>query len=47
MPKHKIRKYILLNNLESKCILLMKFDQFMLYYKSKKIVKIFLKNCDL
>ena len=36
MPKHKTKKYISLNDLESKYSLLMKFDQFMSYYKKKK-----------
>ena len=36
------KEYILLNNFRSKCSLLMKFKQFMSYYKSKKS-KIFTK----
>ena len=32
MPKHKTKKYALLNNLESKHDLLMKFGQFVSYY---------------
>ena len=49
-----IKKYILLNNLGSKCSLLMKFGQFISYYKKKttlcqKIVQklhlfVFVKN---
>ena len=39
MPNHKT-KYILLNNLRSKHILLMKFGQFVLYYKTKIYQKI-------
>ena len=45
--KTQNNKYILLNNLGSKHRLLMKFGQFMSYYKRKKIIKIFCKNCDL
>ena len=44
MPKHKTKKYILLNNLGSKQTLLIEFDQFMSLYKGKKIVKNFCKN---
>ena len=40
-------KYIFLYNLESKNSLLMKFGQFISYYKGKTFVKIFYKNCDL
>ena len=43
----KNKKYILLNNLGSKHSLLMKFGQFMSYYKRKKIIKKFYKNCNL
>ena len=41
------KKYILLINLGSKHSLLMKFGQFMSYYKRKKFVKKLYKNCDL
>ena len=41
------REYILLNNLGSKHILLMKFGQLMSYYKRKNFMKKFHKNCDL
>ena len=41
-----INKDISLNNLESKYILLMKFDQFTSYYK-RIFIKKFYKNCDL
>ena len=47
MAKHKTRKYISLNNLESKHSLLLKFDQFMSYYKRKKFIKKFYKKCNL
>ena len=33
------KKYVLLNNLGSKDNLLMKFDQFMSYYKRKNFIK--------
>ena len=43
MPKKYIKqenkKYILLNNLRSKHCLLMKFGQFMSYYKRKNFIK--------
>ena len=45
MPKHKTRN--ILNNLGSKHCLLMKFGQFMSYYKRKKFIKEFNKNCNL
>ena len=41
------KKYISLNNLGSKYSLLMKFGQFMLYYKRKKLIKKFYKICGL
>ena len=41
------KKYTLVNNLESKHSLLMKFGQFMSYYKRKKFMKKFHQNCDL
>ena len=40
-------KYILTYNLGSKYSLLMKFGHLMSYYKRKKIIKIFCKNCNL
>ena len=40
------KKYILLNNLGSKHSQLTKFGQF-IYYKRKKNIKKFYKNCDL
>ena len=43
MPKHK-KKCILLNNWECKHGLLMKFGQFISYYKRKNIKEIH-KNC--
>ena len=42
-----INQYILLNNLGSKHSLLMKFDQFMSYYKRKNFSKKFDESCDL
>ena len=42
MPKHKTR-----NNLRSKHSLLMKFGQFMSYYKRKNFIKKFHQNCGL
>ena len=47
MPKHKTKKCISLNNLGSKYNLLMKFGQFMSYYKRKSFIKIFYKHCSL
>ena len=47
MPKHKIKKYILLNNLGSKHSLLMKFGKFVSYYKRKNFIKKFYKKCGL
>ena len=41
------KKFILLNNLGSKHGQLMKFGQFISYYKRKNVVKKFLKNCHL
>ena len=41
------KKYIYLNNLGSKYSLLMKFGQFMSYYKRKNFIKTFYKSCDL
>ena len=41
------RKNVLLNNLGSKHILLMKLGQIISYYKRKNFIKIFYKNCDL
>ena len=38
-------KYILLNNLRSKHSLLMKYDQFMSYYKRKDFIKKLYENC--
>ena len=43
MPKHKTIKRMFLNNLRSKHSLYMKFGQFMLFYKRKKLCK----NCNL
>ena len=43
MPKHKNKKYILPNNLGSKLSVLMKFCQFMSYYKRKKFIKYYTK----
>ena len=43
MPKHKTIKHMFLNNLRSKHSLYMKFGQFMLFYKRKKLCK----NCNL
>ena len=40
-----IKKYILLNNLGIKQILLMKFDRFTSHYTRKKLVKKFYKKC--
>ena len=40
-------KYILLNNLGNKHSLLMKFGQFVSYYKRQKIIKKFQENFDL
>ena len=45
--KHKTRNNILLNNLGSKHSLLIKFGQFMSYYKREKFIKKYYKNCDL
>ena len=46
MPKHETRN-TLLNNLGSKRSLVMKFGQFMQYYKIFFFVKKFYKKCDL
>ena len=46
MPNRKTRN-ILLNNLGSKDSLLMKFGQFMSYYRRKNFIKKLYKNCDL
>ena len=46
MPKHKT-KYILLNNLENKHSLLMKFVQFVSYYQRKNFIKKFHKKFNL
>ena len=40
-------KHILLNNLGSKRSLVMKFDQFMQYYKRKFFIKKFYEKCGL
>ena len=40
-------KHILLNNLGSKCSLVMKFDQFMQYYKIIFFIKKFYEKCGL
>ena len=40
-----MKKYVLLNNLGSKHSLLMKFDQFMSYYKRKNFIKKLHENC--
>ena len=45
IPKHKTRKYVLLNNLGSKYSLLMKFDQLMSYSEKNNFIKKFYKNC--
>ena len=45
MPKHETRNT--LNNLESKHSLVMKFGQFMYYYKIKIFTKKFYEKCDL
>ena len=44
MPKHKTRNT---KNLGSKHNLLVKFGQFMPYYKRKRFIKKLYKNCDL
>ena len=41
------KKHILLNNLGSEHSLLMKFGQFMLYFKRNNFIKNFYKNCGL
>ena len=46
MVKHK-KNSILRNKLGRKHNLLMKFGQFMSYYKRRKFMKKFYKNCDL
>ena len=46
MPKHET-KHISLNNLGYTLSLVMKFGQFMLYYKIKFFIKIFYEKCDL
>ena len=46
MPKYETQN-ILLNNLGSKCSLVMKFDQFMQYYKIIFFIKKFYEKCDL
>ena len=38
MPKYKKKEYFLMNNLESKHSLVMKFGQFMSYYKRKNLI---------
>ena len=45
IPKHKTNT--LVNNLGSKHSLLMKFSQFMSYYKGTNFIKKFYKNCGL
>ena len=40
-------KHVLLNNLESKCSLIMKFDQFMQYYKIIFLTEKFCEKCGL
>ena len=47
IPKHRTKKYILLNNLRSKHSLLMKLDQFMSYSKRNNFIEKFCKNCGL
>ena len=48
MPKHTFyKKYVLLNNLQSKHSLAMKFCEFMPYYNRKMFIKKFYKKCDL
>ena len=44
MPKHKTRNAFYLGGKHSQLI---KFGQFMSYYRRKNFVKEFLKNCDL
>ena len=44
MPKHETRN-TLLNNLRSKCSLVMKFGQFMQYYKIIFLIKKFYERC--
>ena len=44
MSKHEARN-ILLNNLESKCSLVIKFGQFMQYYKITFFIKEFYEKC--
>ena len=46
MPKHETRN-ILLNNLGTKCSLVMKFGQFMQYDKVLFIIKKFYEKCGL
>ena len=46
MPKHETRN-TLLNNLVSKCNLVMKFGQCMKYYKIIFFIKKFYKKCGL
>ena len=46
MPKHETQN-ILLNNLGGKCSLVMKFDQFMQYYKIIFFIKKFYEKCGL
>ena len=43
IPKHN-EKYILPNDLGSKYILVMKFDQFMKHYKEKFLSKNYVRN---
>ena len=45
--RSKNKKYILLNNLKGKVILVMKFGQFMLYSTGNNFIKTFNKNCSL
>ena len=47
MPKHKAKNTFLLNKFGSKHSLLMKFGQFVPYYKRKNFIETFYKNCDL
>ena len=46
MSKHETQN-ILLNNLGSKCVLVMKFGRFMQYYKITFFIKKFYKKGDL
>ena len=46
MPKHETQN-TLLNNLGSKCSLVMKFDQFMQYFKIAFFIKKFYEKCGL